>query len=64
MAVLLVLNNLVGAASASGAFEVVDTSTGRTLYSKLATGQIPSVAQVLAVLPASPNAAEKDELQL
>lgn len=43
--------NVASSLNASGAFEVIDVATGRTLASKLATGQVPSVAAVLAQLP-------------
>jgi hypothetical protein len=42
---------LAGAASASGAFEVVDADSGRVLYSRLRSGHIPRVGDVLALLP-------------
>lgn len=48
--VLLLANQLLGAASATGAFEVVDGS-GRLLHSKLATGRLPSLQELLRQLP-------------
>jgi hypothetical protein len=49
--VLFFANQLVGAAAATGAFEVIDDDTGALYYSALRTGRIPRVEDVLAALP-------------
>lgn len=42
-----VATQFAAAASASGAFEVVDVQSGAVLYSKLATGELPADATVV-----------------
>lgn len=42
---------LLGALSSSGAFEVIDADTGKVYYSKLQTGRMPKLNELLAVLP-------------
>jgi hypothetical protein len=49
--VLLLANQLLGAASATGAFEVIDGGSGRLLHSKLATGRLPNLPELLRQLP-------------
>lgn len=51
MLVLLLANQLLGAASATGAFEVIEASSGRLLHSKLATGRLPNLPELLRQLP-------------
>jgi hypothetical protein len=47
----LIAMQLAGSMTASGAFEVVDTKTGKKLFSRLETGRMPSVQDVLTQLP-------------
>lgn len=50
---LVIGNAVTGALSASGAFEVTDLQTGAVLYSKLQTGELPTVQQILNHEPVS-----------
>lgn len=50
---LVIGNAVTGALSSSGAFEVTDLQTGQLLYSKLATGELPTVQQILNHEPVS-----------
>lgn len=52
---LLVANSLVGGMSASGAFEVLEKGTGKVFFSKLATGRLPRLADVLESPAAPPS---------
>lgn len=49
MGVAFLLRNVLGGLNASGAFEIVDASSGRTIFSKLRTGRMPnSLTEVMA----------------
>lgn len=50
---LVIGNAVTGALSATGAFEVTDLQTGAVLYSKLQTGELPTVQQILNHEPTS-----------
>lgn len=49
--VLMIGNQIVGASSATGAFEVVNERTGLKVFSMLESGRMPTVPELLQRLP-------------